>query len=237
MSIDGSTIRTAVLLPGLDGTGLLMAEIVAALESSFRVIVVRYPTREPFDYDELIGLVREHLPADDYILVGESFSGPLVLRLALEAPAGLKGIVLGASFARLDLPLKAVLSRLAGFVSPHVVPTSVLAYFLLGRWAAPERRRRLRQALAGVAPEVLVARARTALAVDLLQEGRAVRLPTLYLRASEDRLIPKSTAREMARLAPDMQIRDIAAPHFLFQVEPDESAASIRDFVKTIKGG
>lgn len=73
--------------------------------------------------------------------------------------------------------------------------------------------------------------------VDLWREGRAVRLPVLYLRASEDRLVPKSTAEQAAALTADMQVRDIAAPHLLFQVAPDECAAAIRDFVGTLEGG
>lgn len=236
MSGDASAIHTAVVLPGLDGTGFLLKEFAVALEPFFRVRTVRYPTHEPHDYGGLLELVRVQLPQEDYIVIGESFSGPLALCLAQEEPVGLKGIVLGASFARLDLPAKTVLSSLVGVVPPHFVPIRLLAPFLLGHWSTPELRDRLRQALSEVAPHVLAARARAALAVDLLRAGRAVRRPVLCLRARSDRLVPKSAAQELARLAPDMQVRDIVAPHFLFQVAPRECAGAICDFRNKIEG-
>lgn len=223
-------ILTAVLLPGLDGTGLLLSDFAKLLETHFSVKVVRYPTHQPFDYDDLMGLVRRQLPTGDYIVIGESFSGPLALRLAQEEPAGLKGVVLGASFARLDLPAKPVLSYLANLISPHLVPTSMLTHFLLGRSATPELRKHLKQVLAIVDPLVLSIRARAALKVDYLGSPQ----PVLYLRANADRLVPKSAAQHLSKIVPDLRIHDIAAPHFLFQVAPYECAAAINDFRQQI---
>jgi pimeloyl-ACP methyl ester carboxylesterase len=227
-------ILTAVLLPGLDGTGLLLSDFTKLLETHFSVKVVRYPTHQPFDYDDLMGLVRRQLPTGDYIVIGESFSGPLALRLAQEEPAGLKGVVLGASFARLDLPAKPVLSYLANLISPHLVPTSMLTHFLLGRSATPELRKHLKQALAIVDPLVLSIRARAALKVDYLGSPQTVLQPVLYLRANADRLVPKSAAQHLSKIVPDLRIHDIAAPHFLFQVAPYECAAAINDFRQQI---
>lgn len=221
---------TVVLLPGLDGTGLLLEDFKTALEHFCAVKLITYPTRDPLSYDQLLPLIKAELPAGDFIAVGESFSGPLALRLALDAPPGLRGIVLGASFARLDLPLKSVLAGLAAFVPAHRIPGQVLAFALLGRSATPERRSRLAAALSGVSAEVLAARVKSALDVDLMSDMRRLALPLLYLKASADRLIPSSAARSMAAAAPGMTIQEIAAPHFLFQTAPEACAQAIRRF-------
>ena len=73
--------------------------------------------------------------------------------------------------------------------------------------------------------------------VDLWREGRGRSVACALSAGKRDRLVPKSTAEQAAALTADMQVRDIAAPHLLFQVAPDECAAAIRDFVGTIEGG
>ena len=141
---------TAVVLPGLDGTGLMLRDFAIALQPYFRVQILDYPTDKPFGYDELFSYVREHLPHSNYFIIGESFSGPLALRFAQNAPDSLKCVVLGASFARLDLPLKRILSLLANIIPVRRVPVSLLSSFLLGHWASPDRLQCLRQALSKV---------------------------------------------------------------------------------------
>jgi len=222
--------RTIVLLPGLDGTGLLFKDFKATLERFYAVRSISYPVDVPLSYDELLPLVRARLPTGDFIVVGESFSGPLALRLAVDAPSGLKGVVLGASFARLDLPLKSVMSRLVKFVPAHRIPIHVLAFFLLGRWTTPDRRLELAAALSRVSSDVLTARARATLNVDLVKDARRLAVPLLYLRASADRLIPSSAARSLAGIAPAMTVQEITAPHFLFQTAPEACADAIRHF-------
>lgn len=76
-----------ILMPGMDGTGELFAPLIGALGSSIESIVVRYPTDQPLTYSELFPQVRAALPrSGPFVLLGESFSGPLALMLAAEAP-------------------------------------------------------------------------------------------------------------------------------------------------------
>jgi pimeloyl-ACP methyl ester carboxylesterase len=223
--------RAVVLLPGLDGTGLLLEDLKAALERFGPVRLIAYPAREPLSYDELLPRIRAELPDGDFIVVGESFSGPLALRLALDAPPpGLKGVVLGASFARLDLPLKSVLAGWAKWVPAHRIPVRALAFFLLGRWATPERRSQLAAALSRVSPDALAARVKSALAVDLVSDVRRLSAPLLYLKASADRLIPARAAQSLAAAAPRIVVEEITAPHFLFQTAPEACAEAIWRF-------
>ena len=226
--------RTIVLLPGLDGTGLLFRDFKAALERFCPVTLISYPVDVPLSYDELLPLVRAGLPTGDCIIVGESFSGPLALRLAMDAPPNLRGIVLGASFARLDLPLKSALASVVKFVPVHRIPIRVLTPVLLGRWATPELRSELAAALSRVCPDVLTARAEAALEINLEKDARRITLPLLYLRATEDRLIPSSAVRSIAGIVSAMTVQEITAPHFLFQTAPEACTDAIRRFSETV---
>lgn len=80
------TLPVLVLLPGLDGTGKLFAEFVRALNPTVECVVVAYPKDQPMGYEELEGLVVSALPKDRaFVLLGESFSGPLAIRIAARA--------------------------------------------------------------------------------------------------------------------------------------------------------
>lgn len=88
-----------VLLPGMDGTGLLFRWFLEALPEDVETVVLSYPTRVFAGYDALVDLVRGRLPVDRrFVMVAESFSGPVALRIAAEMPKGLIGLVLVASF-------------------------------------------------------------------------------------------------------------------------------------------
>jgi pimeloyl-ACP methyl ester carboxylesterase len=94
-----------VLLPGLDGTGTLFQPLLAHLSANLHPIVVAYPTDVPLGYDELLPLVVKALPASaPFVLLGESFSGPLALTVAALSPSRLQGVILCASFIRNPLP-------------------------------------------------------------------------------------------------------------------------------------
>lgn len=228
----------AVVLPGLDGTGLLLAGLKNALSPDFDVRVIAYPASEPMSYAQLLEFVEQRLPARPFILIGKSFSGPLALRISERRPPGMRGLVLGASFARLGgglrkRTLRLALSAITPFAGTRLaraMAPRLLSVLLLGRWASPEWRRRLGETLTLAAPRVLAARAREALAVDLVKSGVRPAHPALYLRASADRLIPRSAAGDVARLSPDIATKDIEAPHFLFQAAPEACARAIRDF-------
>jgi pimeloyl-[acyl-carrier protein] methyl ester esterase len=69
-----------VLLPGMDGTGMLFAGFVTALPESFETMTVRYPTDRPLSNLELEGIVRAACPVTEpFMLVAESFSTPLAI--------------------------------------------------------------------------------------------------------------------------------------------------------------
>ena len=73
-----------VLLPGLDGTGALFRRFARALPEGLTSQAVHYPAHDPADYDDLLPRVRLQLPQAPFVLLGESFSGPLAIRLAAE---------------------------------------------------------------------------------------------------------------------------------------------------------
>ena len=98
-SASEETLRL-ILLPGLDGAGLAFGPLLKLLPSSIRPTVVTYPRDRVMGYDELLPLVMAMLPDEPFVLLGESFSSPLSIRIAATRPHGLRGLILSSAFAR-----------------------------------------------------------------------------------------------------------------------------------------
>jgi pimeloyl-ACP methyl ester carboxylesterase len=221
-----------VLLPGLDGTGLQFANFAASWRSDIKIIVAAYPTHATLGYPELEPIARSFLPKDQpFILLGESFSGPIAISIAASRPPGLLGLILCCSFARNPRPSLSALRPLLRVAPISALPLSLLSFFVLGRFSSPALRRSLAESLAQVSPSVLRARARAVLSVDFSAALSRIDVPVLYLRASEDRLVPQSASQEVAALAPTTKVVEFSAPHCLLQVLPSQVAAVIHEFI------
>jgi pimeloyl-ACP methyl ester carboxylesterase len=220
-----------VLIPGLDGTGDLFASFIAALKG-VDAQVISYPPDRAMSYAEHETHVRERLPqGGDYVLLAESFSGPVGITIAASAPPGLKGLILCCSFAANPLPVFGPLSRLISVFPAIKIPPSLIAPFLYAGHATPELRRQHVGAMAKVSARALRARVAAILAVDCIPLLRRVEVPMLYLLAKADRLVPSSALREIERIRPDIQTAEFDAPHFLLQTRPDLAADRVRTFV------
>src|SRR5690348_11173051 len=87
-----------VFLPGLDGTGLLLEKVVARAGVSAPCTLVRYPTELKGSYQDYVGIVGAALGCEQpVVLIAESFSGPVAVRLA-QAHPNIKAVVLSGSF-------------------------------------------------------------------------------------------------------------------------------------------
>jgi pimeloyl-ACP methyl ester carboxylesterase len=223
-----------VLIPGLDGTGELFEPFLAVLDS-VETQVIAYPPDRSMTYAEHEAHVRENLPrTGDYLLLAESFSGPVGIGIAASAPAGLKGLILCCSFASNPLPVFGPLARLIAFSPAIKVPPALIAPLLYAGHGTPALRRAHEQAMAKVSATALRARVSAILAADCGALLRRVRVPMLYLQARADRLVPRSALRKIERIRPDIQTAAFDAPHFLLQTQPLLAADCVKTFISRL---
>ncbi|MES2319518.1 MAG: alpha/beta hydrolase [Pseudomonadota bacterium] len=226
---------TLVLLPGMDGSGELFADFIAALGNEATPLVMFYPADQALGYEGLIDLVRTRLPAGQpFVLLGESFSGPVAIALAASHPPGLAGLILTTSFARNPVPLLAGLRRFLGAVPISASLSGLLSPFLQGVGASSDKRRSLRHVLGLARPAVLRARMDAVLAADFSDRMRNVTVPVLYLQAMQDRVVPAAAATHLLTLQPAMQVVAMRGPHLLLQAAPMQAAAAVRQFLTSL---
>ena len=225
-----------VVLPGMDGTGALLDGFIAAMAPRFDTEVIAYPRDRALGYAELAEFVHPRLPTDrPYLLLGESFSGPVAIALAAQRPPYLAGLVLCASFARAPRPpwspwSAALLPRWATKLPLSRLPDWAVSQMMLGRWSDARWRARLRAALNAVQPAVLAHRLDAIRDVDTTDMLREIDLPTLYLRATRDRLVGPDSLSAIRRARPQLRCVEIEAPHFMLQACPGKAASAIRQW-------
>ena len=226
---------TLVLLPGLDGTGMLFDSFVSALGSEYQVKVVRYPSSEPLGYAELEEIARASLPQDGpFIILGESFSGPIAVSIAASCSSQLKGLVLSCSFVRNPYPIASYLKPFIGLLPITTTSTSKLRSIMLGKFATDALRSALANAIEQVSVPTIRARLRAVVDVDVSEKLAALNVPVLYLRASHDRIVPRAASETALRLKSDMRLAQLEAPHFLLQSAPNEAAKIVGSFVHEV---
>jgi pimeloyl-[acyl-carrier protein] methyl ester esterase len=234
-SADATRLPTLVLLPGLDGTGKLFAEFVKALDPAVGTIVVAYPPDQALGYEELHALVNstlDKLPPDQrFVLLGESFSGPLAIRIAARAPAGLDGLILSASFAANPFPWLGWARPLAAYLPVKSLPRWLRAPLMWGSLAPGRAPSQMERAMSGVSADAVRRRIAALLAVDETPALERVATPTLLLRARGDRVIPETATRRMLKFLPQAELVEIDGPHLLLQTRPRECAAAVLRFL------
>lgn len=223
-----------LLLPGMDGTPELRADFVKALEPIAPVTTVAYPRDQPLDYSQLESIAREFMPDDPFIILGESFSGPIAVAMAASNPSGLRGLILAGSFAQSPTRLPGILQNLAALLPVSLVPDRLISSLLLGRNASPAMRKRVSEAIATVAPEVWRARMRAVLAADNSIDLEKITVPVLYLRATRDRIVPHRVSEELMHLSSHTRLVELDSPHFMLLARPAETAKQVELFIREV---
>ncbi len=225
-----------ILLPGLDGTGRLFDDLVAALPSAIHTRVIAYPTDLPLGYTELERLLEDSLSGDDQacFVLGESFSGPLAVRLARNPRLEIQGVILCTSFVRNPITWLPIPAAWIPALSPERLPPGLINHFTLGRFSSAELLEKLTDALYQVKGEVLQIRIRNIFREDLSEALVHVRQPLLYLGANQDRLVKPQAWHLIKAKKTDAESQWFDAPHLLLQTRPQEAADAVTAFIEKV---
>lgn len=213
----------------MDGTGRLFKPLVQVLPTHLSPVVISYPNDKAQSYPELVRLVQQRVPArEDYVLLAESFSGPVAIEIAASHPPNLKALVLSATFVSNSTLLPQVMSfLLCGPFFMIEPPQFVVSRYLLGEKPPIDLVETFRSATRSVRPDVLAFRMRSVINADVRKAFAACRLPVLYLRARQDRLVKPRSLVEMQKIKPEMTVAEIDGPHLLLQREPAKCVEAI----------
>jgi pimeloyl-ACP methyl ester carboxylesterase len=230
----GPCPRAHVLLPGLYGSDQLWRPFLEAAPTGHTLFPVSYPDDVPTGFAELEEYVRSILPEEvSFIMIAESFSGPVAIRIAASPPANMLALVLCNTFAVAPytsawaaFPWK-TLFRIPG-------PTMIIRRYMAGRSAPDSLVDQIRSLVLASDAAVLAARMRLVLRVDVRAHLSRIELPVLYLRGTGDRLLPGRSLQAICAQLPGLTISVVNAPHLTLQRAPAESWQAIERFCRRL---
>jgi len=223
-----------VLLPGLDGTGLLFKPFIESLPSEIIVQVVSYPSDKKLGYPELVDYVLGKIPKDNFILIGESFSGPIAYQVALKKPENLLSVVFVATFLT---PPKKSLSNLTNIIpTKHLlkipIPSVVAKKYLFGSCVSDEILDLFKNSLNTVSSRVLSFRLGE---ISKLKESHEpCEIKAIYIQATNDKLVPNSSVEVFKKVCKNLTVFRIKGSHFILQTNPSACAEIIENEIRLI---
>lgn len=216
----------------MDGTGKLFSALLSYLDRD-AVKIISLPGSGPQNYERLKEYVKTELPSGEFILVAESFSGPIAVSLANEGYKGLKALVLVATF--LSPPNKLFL-RLAQMMPIKVLmrlPLSAvfLRTFMLGRDVSNSEISIFRDVVDEVPDNILKQRLQAMCSLSMPRESSSI--SSVYIRPILDRLVPSRKILEISRCLKGLEEKTVNGPHFILQANPHECAVIINYMVQS----
>jgi pimeloyl-ACP methyl ester carboxylesterase len=231
----GSNMTTLLLLPGLDGTGMIFAPLLAQFPAGIEAKVVNYPVDRVMSFQEHVAYASKHFPhKKPFVLLAESFSGPIGLQLLASPPDNLAGAILVATFAHYPRPF---LLDASGYIPQSLIlkmfSTALFCrYFCLG--GAPSGTVNLfRKALLSVKLSVLSHRLKILSELPPAPDLKFTK-PILYIQASNDRLVPTQAVLPLQKILPQLRVEQLPGPHIILLTQPEKGARLISNFIAMV---
>ncbi len=221
-----------VLLPGLDGSGDLFEHFEQALAPSLSIKTVLYPFKEGLGYDVLTEYVRDILPEDEpYMLLAESFSGPIAVSIATEENPAMKGLILVNTFLSNPNPLLIKLSRL--LPDPWLVqpPNVVLHWLLSNSEDNAVSVQELNRCIKGLSANLTRSRLQSVAKINVTEQAKSIDLPVMLMQSRTDALVKRRVTNQLKASFEQAEFHQFKAGHFLLQTQPTQSARAVQAFI------
>lgn len=240
LSIEGEG-EAVVLVPGLDGTGQLFYRQRPLLARSRRVATYALrdsaPTMNTLVSD-LASVIDAVAPVERRaIVIGESFGGTLAMSLALERPERVAALVVLNSFPYFAPQLRLHLARWGLRALPWGMMPFVRRLTAFRLHSAHTHANEIRQFMSltrQASRTGYLNRLRLLTQFDIRERLSEVCVPTLFLAASEDHLVPSvAQARYMGERVPGAAVRILDGHGHICLIAPDLDLARILDEWRT----
>lgn len=224
-----------VLLPGLDGTGELFEPFVANLPSNFDSCIISYPLNERMSIEDLANLVESKLPKERFVLLAESYSGLVAMKLIPKISSQLMGVFFVGTFVSSPRPILLPISLTFSFLYRFTafIPNFALRVFCLGWPATSEQCQWLRNVLTKVPSETIIFRLKQIKQFQL-NESIDIPYPSFYIQGQNDFLVPNSATQKFAKNVLGLQILKLNTSHFILQAKPLESALLVSEYCRNL---
>ena len=183
-------------------------------------------------YEQLAELAIRFLPVNEpYVIIAESYSGPVAALLAAHPVGDLQAIVFVSSFVSFPG------GRIGQWIAPLLplrlfrqrAPAWILRWLLMDSATASELICEVQNAIARVSSDVLTRRLREALNANFAEILKDCTVRIVCLSPDAHRLLGTRALRYFVAPNPLIETVKIPGPHFLLQCAPDDSLLALQD--------
>lgn len=222
-----------LLLPGLDGTGLLFDKLLEAFPKGFDISVVSLDKLPGSTYIEQASELERVYSGEDLFLIAESYSG----RIAYELCGIIGSRVLGIAFLASFVSRPSFISRFASYLPLAMLKSTFFTRWLiklLGFNGGGDKDlvdsvfRALQQS------ERLKLKIRLTNIAKLTNPERSCECPAIYIKPTKDYLVSKRAVHELASVFVNVKFVNVMGGHFIAQSYPQDCAQIICNALKTL---
>jgi pimeloyl-ACP methyl ester carboxylesterase len=222
-----------LLLPGLDGTARFFDRLETSLDGRIPVRRIVYPADPRLGYAALTDYVISKLSGGSTVLLGESFSGPIAIKVAARRPHDIAGLILSSTFVR--SPWTPAMLQVLANIDAHKAPKTLRRLAMMGRGADAGLRDEFDAVLGGLPSSLIAARLREISHVDVTANIARIKVPIKALHGRHDRLVSSAPIKALLAGQPKANCVLLDGPHMLLQVNTAEAAREIERFWETIQ--
>ena len=214
-----------LLLPGMDGTGVLFEPFVKAFPNSLDIQVATLIQETDVSFEEqasaLLGQVKNNT-----VIVGESYSGLVAHELAKLAPESIKHIVFAASF----LVRPSILAKFGNLVPKRMLdytlyPKPIVMQVLFGKYRSQYLMELFERAMADVPLDLLEFRIKQLCNLNKVEHSNNI--PATYLQAEYDSLVSSNAVDVFKKVYPHLDHKTVRGSHFVLQTNPKDSVREV----------
>jgi pimeloyl-[acyl-carrier protein] methyl ester esterase len=227
----GNTDLQFLLIPGFGGTGRLLRHLAALFPEGTEVTIARYPAAAD-SVAELSAAVAEFV--SDWsrtVVISESMGSLVAVDLCRRFSSSPRAAVFCAAFARSPRPALIQLGLALPSAFLYWLATLRLSFRMAGTTGNGELANTLQSVTGEMGAVTFRQRLKIIGGTDLRGLLPALAMPSLYLQASADRLVPACASDEFCSLLPGIRRTRVAGPHFLLQAAPRACLREIEAFL------
>jgi len=226
-----NTSKHLILLPGLDGSGLLFQPFIERCFHNDYVTVISYPNDYHIPYHELADYIITRLPKDkNLVLLGESYSGPVAIQLANRPELNVNSVILVATFSHYPNTILKFMSKILPikYLLYLPMPDFILKFVCFDNAVDSSIMALLKKSLTLTPPTIMAKRMSEGVKIDVRQDLKELKVPCIYIKAKHDKLVSSSASAEIKKINKSINIIEIDGPHFILQTRINACCAVIK---------
>ena len=214
-----------MLLPGMDGSGLLFKPLLDELNHDAQVLALSLKGEQTYQHQ--LNKLMDIIGDKKVVLFAESYSGYLAYLLALLKPENIQHVIFAASFITNPTWLTRFYPMLPfSLLKTKWMPDSLINHICFNRLAGPELIELFHQSLQTA--NNIILRERIKNIAYLPKIPPKLKTPCTYILPTKDCLVSQHAVRQLVNACENIEVKSLVGGHFIAQTHPNECGNIIK---------